>query len=179
MDFTKTPRHNKVRHNMVMPMSEEVKRKIIPPVTSWIDPVAAAKWTEQMQQSRRSSFTNNAENSDNEENNTKQKVQSINLAQIHKAQEEGEGKEEEDLPGKLNTELEEKEKVVKGDEKVKSPRSPKSPKSPKSALKTTKIKNNTKTNSTTSLISTDVETSSVDSTPPMVRREFGIVGISG
>lgn len=49
MEYSKTPRHNKVRHNVVAPMPEEfVKRRIVPPFAQWIDETNSKhgnKWT--------------------------------------------------------------------------------------------------------------------------------------
>src|SRR5271163_687176 len=68
MDFIKTPRHsNKARHNMVMPMSEEVKKRL-----SGIGGVEQSnKWAEQTQPNKKDNPT---------ENN--QKIQQINLSHI-------------------------------------------------------------------------------------------------
>ena len=123
MSYVKTPRHsNKVRHNTVAPIGEDVIQRI-----GGVDSAIANKWTEQMQASRKN--TNNNNNNTAEGDNSKQKVL-LSLVRSKAAlpaipyeevedeydeegeehEEEGEEQREEDgLPGKINT-REEKEK---------------------------------------------------------------------
>jgi hypothetical protein len=155
MEYAKTPRHNKPRHNMVMPMSEEVKRRL--------GDIPVNKWMETSKKN-----TNN--DTEISENNTKQKVQ-INLAPLHQPLPSISDYDGEDyLPGKI----EEKEREGKSPrEKAKSARSPRSPKSkeeekerekakeregksPRSPRSPKRITATIKTNSLSSLISTDV-----------------------
>jgi hypothetical protein len=61
MDFVKTPRHNKVRHNLVAPLQrndfeeEAFKKKVIPPIAKWTEEIAPPthKWNASFEDSVR------------------------------------------------------------------------------------------------------------------------------